>query len=199
MKGFIRSRRGKYGGVSVALTVLTLVAVIIFNIILSVLATRYEWMYANMNSNTVFSVSENCESYLAEHVFPRVDEINKNLTDLGEEKQKIKIVFCEDKDSILNHYSKLINVRTRYKAIARGNYTAFTTSDKNIAGFIVEYEGEYLFIVHNNSAGEISIDLSTVKSLEGYDISKLCEYLGENASLKGTTLKIGGYTSAILM
>ena len=106
MKGLIRSRRGKYGGVSVALTVLTLVAVIIFNIILSVLSTRYEWMYANMNSNTVFSVSETCESYLAEHVFPRVDEINKNLTELGEEKQKIKIVFCEDKDSILAEQSQ---------------------------------------------------------------------------------------------
>ena len=105
----------------------------------------------------------------------------------------------EDEDSILNHYSKLINVRTRYKAIARGDYKAFTTSNKNIAGFIVEYDGELLFIVHNNSAYEVSIDLSTVKNLEGYDISKLCEYLGENASLKGTTLKIGGYTSAILV
>ena len=102
MKGLIRSRRGKYGGVSIALTVLTLVAVIIFNIILSVLSTRYEWMYANMNSNAVFDISENCESYLKEYVFPRVDEINKDHADRGEEKQKIKIVFCEDKESIIS-------------------------------------------------------------------------------------------------
>ena len=104
----------------------------------------------------------------------------------------------EDKDSILNHYSKLINVRTRYKAIARGKYDAFTTSNKNVAGFIVEYGGEYLFIVHNNSANEVSIDLSTVKGLSGYDITKLCETLGNSASLKGATLKISGYTSVIL-
>lgn len=100
MKGLIKSRKVKYGGVALLLTLLVLAAVIILNIIVSVLAARYEWMYSNMNATTVYDISESCEDYLARHVISRVDEVNKTLESEGKSAQKLKIVFCDDKESI---------------------------------------------------------------------------------------------------
>ena len=100
MKGLIKSRKAKYGGVALLLTLLVLAAVIILNIIVSVLATRYEWMYSDMNATTVYDISESCEDYLARHVISRVDEVNKTLESEGKSAQKLKIVFCDDKESI---------------------------------------------------------------------------------------------------
>ncbi len=100
MKSLIKSRKAKYGGAALLLSILVLAAVIILNVIVGVLASRYEWMYANMNSTAVYDISENCEEYLAEHVFSRVDEVNKKNASEGKAAQKIKIVFCDDKKSI---------------------------------------------------------------------------------------------------
>lgn len=100
MKGLIKSRNVKYGGAAVLLSILVLAAVIIFNAIAAVLASRYEWMYSNMNSTTVYDISKGCEEYLAKYVFPRVDEVNEKHASEGKDKQKIKIVFCDDKESI---------------------------------------------------------------------------------------------------
>lgn len=105
----------------------------------------------------------------------------------------------EDESSLLNYYRELISIRHRYSAIARGKYTSLTTSEKNVGGFLIEYEGKKLVLVHNTSTEEISIDLATVKELEGYEIEKLCDHIGMgNAKLKGTVLTIGGQTSAII-
>lgn len=96
MKKFIKSRRIRYGSVSLILTVLVIAAVVIFNVIASMLAGRYEWMYVDMNRSLVYEISEDCEKYLAEHVIPRVDEAKKSLG-AGE---KITVLFCNDKEKI---------------------------------------------------------------------------------------------------
>ena len=101
-------------------------------------------------------------------------------------------------NSILLHYAKLINVRTRYPAIARGNYNAVTSTNKNFAGFYVEYEGEILGIIHNNSDGEISISLTDLKGMDEHSFSTLCEVLGTSASLENGVLTIAACTSVIL-
>lgn len=101
-------------------------------------------------------------------------------------------------NSILLHYAKLINVRTRYPAIARGNYNAVTSTNKNFAGFYVEYEGEILGIIHNNSDGEISIPLTDLKGMDEHSFSTLCEVLGTSASLENGVLTIAACTSVIL-
>ena len=105
----------------------------------------------------------------------------------------------EDKDSLLNYYRELISIRHRYPAIARGEYKSVTTAEKNFGGFLIEYEGEMLLLLHNTSTEEITIDLSTVKGLDGYAARKILDCIGMNdAKLKGTTLTLGGQTSVII-
>ena len=105
----------------------------------------------------------------------------------------------EDDNSILSHYQKLISIRTRYPAIARGEYNAVTTAHKNVGGFYVEYEGEIFGIIHNTSLESVTIDLSKSASLDGNTFSKILECVGcGTAVLDGTTLTISGQTSIIL-
>jgi len=105
----------------------------------------------------------------------------------------------EDKESLLNYYRSLIKIRHRYPAIARGIYNSLTTSEKNFGGFLIDYEGEELILLHNTSSEEISFDLSTIKGLEGHKIGKICDYIGMgNAKLQGTVLTIGAQTSVII-
>ncbi len=95
MKGFIKRRKLKYGSVAVVITVLTVVAVIMLNVIAAILANRYEWMYRNMTSEALYAISEDCENYIAEYVISEVDRVN------GEDgQQKIKIIFCNEKETI---------------------------------------------------------------------------------------------------
>ena len=59
-----KSQSGKFASVSLVLTVLAVVAVIVFNVSLSLLATRYEWLYPKLYREHGFSVSEECRDYL---------------------------------------------------------------------------------------------------------------------------------------
>jgi len=105
----------------------------------------------------------------------------------------------EDENSLYNYYCELISLRHKYPAIARGDYDAVSTSEKNVGGFLIEYEGEYIALFHNNSTEEKSIDLASCKAFDGYSISKICDYIGVGkAKLEGTILTIGAQTSVIL-
>lgn len=104
----------------------------------------------------------------------------------------------QDEGSLLNAYQQIISVRTRYPAIARGDYNAVLSSHKNFGGFYVEYQGEVLGIFHNTSTSSLTIDLSTLSGIDGHSFSKICEMLGGNATLEGTTLTIDPQCSIIL-
>ena len=105
----------------------------------------------------------------------------------------------EDENSLYTYYCKLISIRHRYPAIARGEYTAVDGRHKNLGGFMIDYNGETLLLIHNTSAEELTVDLSSLPDLEGYSFSKLLEFIGVGkAKLSGATLTIGGQTSVIL-
>lgn len=105
----------------------------------------------------------------------------------------------EDENSLLRHYSKLLSIRQRYPAIARGDYSALTSSSKYLGGFLVDYNDEQLVILHNVSDSEITVDISNLKGIGDFTVSELCEIVGVGkATLSGTTLTIGGQTSVIL-
>lgn len=106
MKRFIKSRKTRYGSVALVLSVLVLVAVIIVNMIAASLAGRYEWMYVNMNSNLIYSISDACESYLSDHVFSVVDETNASLAQEGKEPLKLKIIFCDDMENVTSDQTR---------------------------------------------------------------------------------------------
>ena len=105
----------------------------------------------------------------------------------------------EDENSLLRYYCRLLTIRHSYPAIARGLYTAVDGGHKNLGGFLVEYEGETLLILHNTSQEELTLDLSACKDLQGKSFAELCDFIGvADAKLEGTTLSLGPQTSAIL-
>ena len=105
-----------------------------------------------------------------------------------------------DEDSMLKHYSKLIGIRNRYPAIARGNYAAFTTSEPDLGGFIVEYNGKFLYIIHNVSDESITVDISKIEELTSWpNNAQLLDYVGVGgANLDGHSLTVDGRTSVII-
>ena len=105
----------------------------------------------------------------------------------------------EDESSLLRYYCKLLSIRHRYPAIARGEYAAVSTENKNLGGFLVDYKDEKLMILHNNSTGELTVDLSECQELEGVTLSKLCETIGVGgAKLEGSVLTVAGQTSVVI-
>lgn len=122
-------------------------------------------------------------------------------TTYSEEKQ-IKATVkdqLKDEDSLLRYYSDLIAIRHRYPAIARGDYNAVTSENKNFGGFYIEYKGEIIGLFHNTSSEPVTIDLSTLDGLDGHSFGKLCDYVGiGKAKLKGHILEIDAQTSVII-
>ena len=95
MKGFIKRRKLKYASVAVMITVLVVAAVILLNVITSMLSQRYEWMYRDMSSEALYSISENCKEYISKYVISEVDRVNG-----ADGQQKIEIIFCDERDNI---------------------------------------------------------------------------------------------------
>lgn len=105
----------------------------------------------------------------------------------------------EDKNSLYNYYCKLIAIRNKYFAIARGEYTAVDGGHKNLGGFVIEYDRTSLLLLHNTSMEELTVDISAFSGLDGYTFKVICDYVGVGkAKLSGTTLTIGAQTSVIL-
>ncbi|MBR5741722.1 MAG: hypothetical protein IKX91_04125 [Firmicutes bacterium] len=101
-----------------------------------------------------------------------------------------------DEKSLLLYYEKVIAVRNRYKAIARGTYAQIDLPSAFTGGFDVTYGDDRIAILHNTSNAEETVDLS---AYSGYTFTKLIETVGLNgAKLEGTNLTIGAQTSVIL-
>ena len=104
-----------------------------------------------------------------------------------------------DENSLFRYYCRLLTVRHSYPAIARGTYEAVGGGHKNLGGFLIEYEGEYLLLIHNNSTQTLTMELSACKDLEGHDLRKLCDFVGAGeATLEDGVLTVGPQTSVIL-
>lgn len=100
-----------------------------------------------------------------------------------------------DENSLYNYYCRLISIRHKYPAIARGQYTALGGS-KNFGGFRIEYGEEVLGLLHNNSTEEVTYDLS---KFENCAFGQICDFIGMGtASLEGTVLTLGPQTSVIV-
>ena len=101
-----------------------------------------------------------------------------------------------DEDSLYRYYCRLLSIRHAYPAIARGTYTAVECGERNFGGFLVTHDGETMGIFHNTATEAITIDLAEVSE---NSFEKLLDHIGMGeATLRGTTLTIGGQTSVIL-
>ena len=110
-----------------------------------------------------------------------------------------------DEDSLLLHYSKVLNIRHRYPAIAHGTYNPLYAGKTTFGGFFVDYGNEDVIILHNTSATEtVTFDLKKLTSegtspISGYSSFSILDYVGVNgASISGTTLTLGPQTTVIL-
>lgn len=104
-----------------------------------------------------------------------------------------------DENSMYNYYCKLISIRHKYEAIARGKYEAISCGSKNLGGFRIAYNEETIGMFHNTSTEEQSYDLSKCPGSDGYIFNKIAESIGQgNAKLEGSILTVGPQTSVIV-
>jgi glycosidase len=104
-----------------------------------------------------------------------------------------------DKNSLYNYYCKLIAIRHKHPEIARGEYDSISCGNKNLGGFLVEYNGECLVIIHNTSSGELTYDLTRCAALNGKGISELCDCIGGGkAFINGSIITVPAYSTVIL-
>ena len=96
----------RHGGVTLFLTILTIAAVIIVNMIAAALAGRYDWMFFDMNPTYVYDISDNFQDYVSEYVIPEVDRVNGEKTAQDGNAEKIKIIFCDDEKNIMEDSSQ---------------------------------------------------------------------------------------------
>ena len=100
----------------------------------------------------------------------------------------------DDENSLYRYYCRLLSIRHTYPEIARGEYKSLECSENNLGGFIIEYNGDTTLLIHNTSDTD-----SLILDLKGYNVSKICEYIGVGkANLDGTVITIEPQTSVIV-
>ena len=101
-----------------------------------------------------------------------------------------------DPNSLYNHYKKLIAIRKANPEIANGTFTALSMNEGKVGGFLSEYEGKTVAVIHNTTTSEVTIDLSKYPQIPK---EVLAAFAGVGtASLSGTTLTLGAQTSVVL-
>ena len=101
-----------------------------------------------------------------------------------------------DPNSLYNHYKKLLAVRKANPEIANGVYTSLSLKEGKVGGFLSEYEGKTVAVIHNTTTDAVTIDLSKYPQIPA---DRLAAFVGVGtATLEGTILTLGGQTSVVL-
>ena len=74
MKMKIRKRTLKFGAEALAITALTIAAIVILNVAFTALAYRYLW-YGDMSANLEYAISEDCEDYIENNKNQKIDPV----------------------------------------------------------------------------------------------------------------------------
>lgn len=99
-------------------------------------------------------------------------------------------------DSLYTHYKRLIMIRNANPEIARGKYTALTLTQTKVGGFVCEWEGKSVAVLHNTTTRDQTLNLNEISELAGM---KITAFIGEGeASIDGSTLMLGGQTSVVM-
>ena len=102
--------------------------------------------------------------------------------------------------SLTNHYKKVLMVRKANPEIARGTYTALSFSDTKAGGFLCEWNGRTVAVIHNPTGKAVTVDLKDVTDLPFTGITAVLECVpGQGgAELNGTVLTLGSQTSVVI-
>lgn len=150
-------------------TAIVVLAVILFNVVFTLLADADLW-YIDMSEvrytsgeSTMYTLSDSCVSLIRSEVIPMIESVNTQRESRGEDPIKLNIIFCSDKDLVeaddrLRYVSitarslekefpesidvQYVNIRQNPSAVQRFK----TTSASTIYGsdVIVEFGSEYL-------------------------------------------------------
>lgn len=102
----------------------------------------------------------------------------------------------QDENSIYTYYKKLLMIRRANPEIANGTYTAIQIQGSKVGGFIAEWNGSKVVVIHNTTGSAQTIDLAAVT---GLDLTEFRAVIGmEDAKLEGSMLTIGSQTSVVL-
>ena len=101
-----------------------------------------------------------------------------------------------DADSLYSHYKRLLLLRRANPEIARGEYMPLTPEGTKLGGFVSEWEGGRVCVVHNTSGESLSVSLTDLGA-EGF--GTLTAFIGAGeASFADGVLTLGPQTTAIL-
>ena len=101
---FMRTRRFRYGSMSVIITTLVIVAIILAKVIVSALSAKYLW-YIDMTKESIFTVSDACFDLLDE----TFDDLSAREGTDGGEKAFVTVKFCDMQDNLMKGgYSKYV-------------------------------------------------------------------------------------------
>lgn len=92
----LHSRRAKYGGLTVSLTVVLIAAVVLLNAMFYTLARHYSW-YIDMTAEKIYSVSEDCKTLVGQ----MIDQENDRRAAAGLEPLQIELLFASEKSQVL--------------------------------------------------------------------------------------------------
>lgn len=146
----MRSRRFRYGSMSVLITALVIAAVVLFNVIFSALASKYLW-YIDLTREGIYTLSDNCID-LIEEAFGEAEA--RRQEEGVTEDLKVKIKFCDLEDNVMENTSH--------------RYVLMTA--KELADRFPEYvEIEYINIWENPTAVE-KYKASTLSNIYSTDI-----------------------------
>ena len=108
------------------ITVAVVAAVIVFNIIFSIAGDDL-MLYGDLSQvkydtgvPTLYTLSDTCQNIISSQAIPMVNRVNEERAERGEDKIKVKIIFCADRDLIeKNEQMRYISYTAR--AMAKAN------------------------------------------------------------------------------
>ena len=185
-KRIIRSRRARYGGMTVLLTVLLITVVVMTNILFSTLANRYSW-YADLGEAQEYTLSEDCYTLLG--------------SALAGKEADIEIIFCDTEDNLLAEVTKRYVYQNAKDLEARfAGQIRVSTHDiwldpmsvKQYNQMMDHSKGEMVETILSSDNVIVShgdyyrvYDLKEFYAFEGGDTSKLWAYKGERKLASG--------------
>ena len=104
-------------------------------------------------------------------------------------------------DSLLNTYRNLVRIRMSNPEIARGDITETVTFDDiYCGGFIVEYGGQRVLVLHNGNetAKTVTVDMLTSPSVNGWSTAEKFEGEDAELTLEGDQLTVPAKTSVVI-
>ena len=101
-----------------------------------------------------------------------------------------------DENSLLTRYRLLLRIRRANPEIARGDYTALSFEGVRLGGFVAEWNGSAVCVLHNTTSEPITVDL---RHAGVGDFCQISAFVGEGGvTIDGDLLTLDGRTSVVL-